>query len=159
MEQQMTYARFEDNQVVEYPFYMIRLRRLFPDTSFPLQFTDAAYNPFGVYEVVPSTQPEVDHTKNVIEADPVIVEGQAVQQWLVVDASEDEIADRIEQLKKQATQKINRLLRECDWTQLADSPLSEQKKIEWARYRSRLLDLPYNLKFPLADIWPVPPSK
>ena len=34
------------------------------------------------------------------------------------------------------------LLIESDWTQMADSPLSTQKKAEWATYRQQLRDFP-----------------
>jgi len=34
------------------------------------------------------------------------------------------------------------LLQECDWTQSVDSPLSDEKKAEWAIYRQALRDLP-----------------
>ena len=33
-------------------------------------------------------------------------------------------------------------LRESDWTQVPDSPLSDSKKAEWATYRQALRDLP-----------------
>jgi len=36
------------------------------------------------------------------------------------------------------------LLLESDWTQVADCPLTETKKIEWANYRQILRDLPSN---------------
>ena len=36
------------------------------------------------------------------------------------------------------------LLQESDWTQSADSPLSDSKKAEWATYRQQLRDLPAN---------------
>ena len=32
----------------------------------------------------------------------------------------------------------------CDWTQFADSPLSDSQKSEWATYRQALRDLPAN---------------
>ena len=35
----------------------------------------------------------------------------------------------------------NRKLAKCDWTQAPDSPLSEEKKKEWATYRQALRDL------------------
>ena len=38
--------------------------------------------------------------------------------------------------------KRNTLLRESDWTQMSDSPLSDAKKTEWATYRKSLRDLP-----------------
>lgn len=36
----------------------------------------------------------------------------------------------------------NKLLAESDWTQLIDSPLTSDKKQEWADYRQELRDLP-----------------
>ena len=33
-------------------------------------------------------------------------------------------------------------LKESDWTQMPDSPLSDSKKAEWATYRQQLRDLP-----------------
>ena len=36
----------------------------------------------------------------------------------------------------------NAKLNACDWTQLQDAPLSDEKKQEWAAYRQSLRDLP-----------------
>jgi hypothetical protein len=36
----------------------------------------------------------------------------------------------------------NRLLLQSDWTQSADSPLTDSKKQEWATYRQALRDFP-----------------
>jgi hypothetical protein len=38
----------------------------------------------------------------------------------------------------------NVFLRESDWTQFADSPLTAEQKAEWATYRQALRDLPAN---------------
>ena len=38
--------------------------------------------------------------------------------------------------------KRNELLKQSDWTQVNDSPLSDSKKQEWATYRQSLRDLP-----------------
>lgn len=52
------------------------------------------------------------------------------------------------------------LLSKSDWTQGADSPLSEEKKTEWAAYRQSLRDLPLSITDALEEIaWPTPPSK
>lgn len=40
------------------------------------------------------------------------------------------------------------LLAKSDWTQANDSPLSNDKKIEWATYRTALRDLPSNKSWP-----------
>lgn len=48
----------------------------------------------------------------------------------------------------------------CDWTQGADSPLSDSKKAEWQTYRQALRDIPTDQ--PNASIrtvtWPTKPS-
>lgn len=38
----------------------------------------------------------------------------------------------------------NALLRDSDWTQFNDSPMSEEQKQAWAVYRQALRDLPNN---------------
>ena len=43
-------------------------------------------------------------------------------------------------------EKRNGKLRACDWTQIPDSPLTEEKKAEWATYRQALRDIPNNLR-------------
>ena len=45
------------------------------------------------------------------------------------------------------------LLKQSDWTQMPDSPLTEEKKQEWQTYRQALRDLPQtvdinNIEFP-----------
>lgn len=49
-------------------------------------------------------------------------------------------------------------LKSSDWTQAADSPLSDAKKAEWATYRQQLRDLPANTSDPANPTWPTPPS-
>ncbi len=39
----------------------------------------------------------------------------------------------------------NRILVETDWTQMSDSPLTNEKKQEWANYRQALRDLPNSI--------------
>jgi hypothetical protein len=48
-------------------------------------------------------------------------------------------------------------LRDCDWTQMPDSPLSTAQRSSWALYRQALRDMPALPGFP--DVaWPVPPE-
>ena len=49
------------------------------------------------------------------------------------------------------------LLADSDWTQGADSPLSEEDKAAWATYRQELRDLPSAEGFPNVA-FPTPPS-
>lgn len=53
------------------------------------------------------------------------------------------------------------LLKQSDWTQSADSPLSDSKKAEWATYRQALRDLTnnYTNEDSINDIvWPTKPA-
>lgn len=49
-------------------------------------------------------------------------------------------------------------LRDCDWTQAADSPLSAEKKAEWAAYRQILRDLPSDIEWLSTERAPFPTS-
>lgn len=58
-------------------------------------------------------------------------------------------------------EKRNRKLLDSDWTQSADSPLSDSKKAEWATYRQALRDLTnnYTNEDSINDIvWPTKPA-
>ena len=52
----------------------------------------------------------------------------------------------------------DRMLLESDWTQLADSPLSDSKKAEWATYRQTLRDLTDNIDSSGSVTYPNAPS-
>ena len=45
-------------------------------------------------------------------------------------------------------QERNRRLLNCDWTQIADAPITEELRAEWTTYRRALRDLPANTEFP-----------
>jgi hypothetical protein len=49
-------------------------------------------------------------------------------------------------------------LKESDWTQLLDSPLSESLRNSWANYRQELRDLPQNTSNPATTILPTQPE-
>jgi hypothetical protein len=49
-------------------------------------------------------------------------------------------------------------LKLCDWTQLADSPLSVEQKSAWSAYRQALRDVTGQPGFPANVQWPVAPQ-
>ena len=55
--------------------------------------------------------------------------------------------------------RVNRtnLLKESDWTQGADSPLTDSKKAEWVTYRQSLRNIPTQSD-PYNITWPTKPS-
>ena len=65
------------------------------------------------------------------------------------------------EIKKHLRNRRLQKLKQSDWTQSPDSPLSDTKKLEWAAYRQALRDIPEN--YPeaiLIDdiIWPTKPQ-
>jgi len=51
----------------------------------------------------------------------------------------------------------DRLLADCDWTQLADAPLTASVKQAWADYRQTLRDIPQTQDDPDSIVWPETP--
>ena len=81
------------------------------------------------------------------------IDGDYVKEYEVVTLTTDEktAADNSQwaKIREERTQK----LKESDWTQVSDSPLSDSKKTEWQTYRQSLRDIttqsdPYNITFP-----------
>ena len=53
------------------------------------------------------------------------------------------------------------MLKDSDWTQFVDSPLSDEKKNEWAVYRQLLRDIPSNYSMDTSlteSVWPTKPT-
>lgn len=54
--------------------------------------------------------------------------------------------------------KRDNLLLESDWTQLSDSPITEEKKLDWKIYRQQLRDVTINNNL-VNIVWPTPPEE
>lgn len=52
----------------------------------------------------------------------------------------------------------NTKLAESDWTQISDSPLTENQQDSWKIYRQELRDLPGNTTDPKNPVWPLEPG-
>jgi hypothetical protein len=95
--------------------------------------------------------------------------GEGTSYHLKWDASKKEVvtdddaktAWELAQEWKRIRAERTRLLSESDWTQGGDSPLTTQKKSDWAKYRTSLRTLPedQSSKTKYSDItWPTKPS-
>ena len=104
-------------------------------------------NIFTVYNLETG---EIDHsTSTVAEIHEVglllgqgIIEGDyQTNEYKIIDGEAIQRTDNILEILRN---KRNELLRQSDWTQMSDSPLTDSKKTEWATYRQSLRDLPSN---------------
>jgi hypothetical protein len=46
----------------------------------------------------------------------------------------------------------------CDWTQMADAPLSVGQREQWQLYRQALRNIPQSYATPAEVVWPTPPE-
>lgn len=96
--------------------------------------------------------------------------------WSYINGAVDSVSERVINLQTLKIERRQRripsvanlireqrklLLQGCDWTQAADSPLSEEQKAAWAAYRQALRDLPDEQGGvnSIDDVaWPTPPQ-
>ena len=76
------------------------------------------------------------------------------------DAEEQAWADGADDRAAAASRVKNQLLADSDWTQMNDSPLTDEVKTSWATYRTALRDLTTHENWPnLEDAdWPTEPT-
>ena len=80
---------------------------------------------------VPNIELSYDEWQTAIHNKCKVVDGILT----IVGHSNEEIMEGVRSTR-------NNLLKQSDWTQFPDSPLSSDKRTEWAAYRQALRDLP-----------------
>jgi hypothetical protein len=146
------YLRIIDS-VINYPYTIEQLKAAHKNVSFPQNMTESMFSEWDMFNVVSVTQP-IDYTKNVVEGEPTLVDGVYYQNWIQTNASEEEIALRVEDKWLEIRYLRNSLLTECDWTQLSD--VSESVRTSYQSYRQSLRDIT-NQSDPFNISWPVKP--
>lgn len=129
-------------------------RELFPSTSFPYSGPSDAWMSENSCVGVTVFKPHDRATEKLVPVEPYIENGQcytvAVQPKTAeeIDAATASQAAQVRSIR-------NRLLSECDWTQLPDSTANQQA---WANYRQQLRDISSQPGFPGAVEWPHDPN-
>ena len=140
------------NETIEYPYTISQLRRDEYNVSFPLNPTDEVLEGFGMYKVNQTPKPN-DYTKTITEGTPQLVDGVYIQVWNEVNATEEEIQNKIELKWDEIRALRNELLLECDWRVLPDSPVGDTLN-DWIQYRQELRNItsqenPFNIVCPI----------
>jgi hypothetical protein len=151
----MKHLKINNNEVI-YPYDINNLSKDYPNTSFPENISNNVLIDYDIYSVNMVEVP-FDYTKNYTEDIPTLIDGQYYQNWIITDATSEEIGQRINGQWNVVRSIRNEYLKESDWTQLPDSPLTVEKKQEWVTYRQELRDVtlqpdPFNIT------WPIKPS-
>ena len=130
-------------------------KTMFPNVSFPASGPDSGWMTQNNAKFVLATK-SFDATTQRMESVEPYVEGDYVYNVRVVELSSQEITNRANAINEQVAiskrTERNRLLTNTDWTQVTDSPLSSDKKTEWANYRTALRDLPTKSGWPNVDM-------
>ena len=147
-----------------------------PTTSFPKQITTAVLDSYGYDAVLNGAAATVTAPYGVSTRDGVEeIDGKWFTKFVagpiftdttdgegnVTSAADNEAAYRANvdaQAGTSVRAERDQKLIASDWTQMADSPLSDSDKTAWATYRQSLRDLPTASGFPHTMTWPEEPG-
>lgn len=145
----------ENGQPVGNPIALENFKQLHPSVSLPFPLFPEHIEPhgYGIYDF--SMPPECGVFEKLEEMAPVKSPDNGVyyQTRIAVPMNDEEIAARTEEEWVVVRYKRDQILIKCDWTVGNDSPLSDEKKAEWASYRQALRDIttqtdPFNITWP-----------
>jgi hypothetical protein len=77
--------------------------------------------------------------------------------WIISEKTDEDVEVSEEDPWEIVRLLRNKKLKESDWTQLLDSPLSDADRLTWAEYRARLRSIPQDFSSPQEIIWPKKP--
>lgn len=151
----MYLALILNNTVSVYPYSLVLFRENNPTVSLPIEPTEEQLNEQNIYIVSPTNKPVYDPVRQSCNEDTPIFTDKWEQSWKIEALSEQEISNNIQQQWSIVRQERDKLLKDCDWTQLSDVVL--ENKEEWVIYRQALRDVttqqdPFNI------VWPVVPN-
>ena len=153
---EIKYAKIENGEIIKYPYSIEDLKMDNSNVSFPLiidEPTKSRYNMLSIQKV----EAQSDYTKNISEGLPEFIEGIWTQTWIITDATQEEIDKRLSNQWIKIRDERTVELKLSDWTQLPDSPFTEEQKNAWRQYRQELRDIT-NQANPFEIIYPVQPS-
>ena len=149
----MLYIYIENNQVQDSPkelpinwknisnFYLLDNQKLKQNGWYPYRLVEIQLN---VNEII--------NGSNIVIEENEVVEYQTKRL-----KTQQELENETEGQWVRIRRKRTRYLTETDWTQLPDSPLTNQKQTEWQIYRQALRDITSQLS-PFSISWPTPPE-
>jgi hypothetical protein len=122
---------------------------------FARRLTPEQVEHFGVHQLKLVTPPYFDPATQTREHGPaLLIDGVWTQNYLVTDLDADASAAKVGAQWNVIRAQRNKLLVDCDWTQLPDAPVDAAA---WATYRQALRDITTQAN-PFAIVWPESPT-
>lgn len=119
------------------------------------QTTPEVLEALGADPVLEGPQPTAGRYQTAYRDGVEQVDGQWFTKYSLADMDAEAIAAKDAEQAKSVRQQRNDKLKDCDWTQLADSVAD---KAAWATYRQALRDVPAQAGFPWDIQWPEQPK-
>ena len=134
-----------------------QLRRDNPNTSFPRSIPVELLSEYGVYPVTDADRPSIDNrTQRLSKNEQATqINDTWVYEWTIANKTAEETAQYDANAAEEVRSTRDEKLADCDWTQVADSPVN---KAAWATYRQALRDIPDQEGFPHEITWPAAPE-
>ena len=183
------YAKISGGTVTRFPYTFGDLRKDHPNVSFPKNITATIMQKYGMVGVLEGPKPTLTAyqtaQRNALPTRPVTGQDEdgndiLANYWMIEYTAVDMFADTTDEegvvttkaeheaayqatldAKVAETQRKTRndLLADSDWTQMNDSPLTNEDKTAWATYRQELRDISDLDAWPNLgdDDWPVAP--
>jgi hypothetical protein len=126
-------------------------RAMHRNTSFPATIR---YEEWGYDVVFEGPQATVGRYQVASRQGVEQVNGKWYTKWVTVDMDNDAKTAKDAEQAKSVRADRNKRIADCDWTQVADSPVD---KAAWATYRQALRDIPQQAGFPWDIQWPTMP--
>ena len=155
------YVKVSNNSVVKYPYTLREMREENTNVCFPDPIPEEDLALFGVHRVDLNNIPTYDNVNQRVEwpTIPSLVDGKWVLVGQVIDKTQEQLdSDTLSQSKLIRNER-KVIMRECDWTQGNDTPLSAAQVSAWAAYRQELRDISTQSGFPWNVVWPVAPTE
>ena len=157
------FAKIKNNEVVQFPYGIDELKKDNPHTKYdnaidiPSIFETTEAATVHGQQLVGVAVAEVpnfnDKTQRIEISDtPVIQDGVWSLNWNVIDLTEEEQSQHLNNKSYAVRTQRNSMLRESDWTQGKDIP--ENISSIWATYRQQLRDITLQEDFPWSVSWP-----
>lgn len=145
------YALIENGAIVEFPIFSLFER--FPLTSFALPLSVSQY-PDGIVDVIDDAYPEFGPMFYAeLDELPRYENGQWIRRWNIVRFSDDEIQQRIDEIRDWADNEVNIKLQQIDTLKL-NFP---DKTAQLDTYRDELNAISQQAGYPAEIIWPTSP--
>ncbi len=145
------FVKITNGQVEKAPYTIGEFRKSKPNVSFPKDIPTATLETNGVFVIKETAPPAVDKKTHTYRWTVEFKDGAWTQVWSTSQLDK-EVAETNVRVYR------DRLLAESDWTQLIDSPFSNDTNGVWQAYRQALRDVPAQAGFPWNVTWPEAPN-